>query len=163
MDILSILSIIGIPTIISGLTMLLIKRYYEKKDKIEAKNEKREDNFELLKKEFDDFKNEQKDNNTKMLNRVEESNRLLDSADNMMSILTEALQAIIRDRIIQLYNHYVTEKKYMPIYARESFEVMYKQYHRLGGNGVIKDLVEKLYDLPTDPPEGQGRIQDIDL
>lgn len=163
MDILSILSIIGIPTIISGITMLIIKRHYEKKDKIEAKNEKRKDDFELLKNDFSSFKVSQKESNAEMLNKVEECNKLLDSADDMMVILTEALQAIIRDRIIQLYNHYFTEKKYMPIYARESFEVMYKQYHRLGGNGVIEDLVEKLYDLPTDPPEGQGRIQDIDL
>lgn len=152
MDILSILSIIGLPTIFSSLCLLIINRHYAKKDKKEDMIEKNKREFDILKKDFDEFKAEQEEDNERIVKKIEETNKLLDSADTMMAVLTEALQAIIRDRIIQLYNHYSKEKKYMPIYARESFNSMYKQYHKLGGNGVIEDLVEKMYALPTEPP-----------
>ena len=63
------------------------------------------------------------------------------------------VQALLRDRIIQAYNHYMN-KGYCPIYGLENVEEMYKQYHALGGNGTITELVERVKDLPTDPPPG---------
>lgn len=59
------------------------------------------------------------------------------------------LQALLRDRIIQAYNVY-QEKGFCPIYARESIDELVKQYHNLGGNGVITDLFEKIKSLPTE-------------
>lgn len=67
------------------------------------------------------------------------------------------VQALLRDRIIQAYNHY-TEKGYCPIYGRENIEEMYKQYHALGGNGTITELCERLRELPTEPPENAKEI-----
>ena len=66
--------------------------------------------------------------------------------------IKEGLRALLRDRIIQAYNHY-TDKGYYPIYARENVEDMYKQYHSLGGNGTVTDLVSKLKELPTESEE----------
>ena len=60
------------------------------------------------------------------------------------------VQALLRDRIIQAYNHYI-EKGYCPIYALENVEEMYRQYHALGGNGAITELVERVKELPTQP------------
>ena len=57
---------------------------------------------------------------------------------------------LLRDRIIQAYNHY-TEKGYCPIYGLENVEEMYRQYHALGGNGTITELVERVKELPTQP------------
>lgn len=57
------------------------------------------------------------------------------------------IQALLRDRIIQAYNHY-SEKGFIPIYALENVEEMYTQYHNLGGNGVITELVDKIHKLP---------------
>lgn len=59
------------------------------------------------------------------------------------------IQALLRDRIIRAYNHYM-EKGYCPIYAMENVESMYKQYHALGGNGAITGLLEKLREMPTE-------------
>ena len=61
------------------------------------------------------------------------------------------VQALLRDRIIQAYNHY-QEKGCCPIYGMENVLAMYKQYHNLGGNGAITELVEKLKELPTEAP-----------
>lgn len=62
------------------------------------------------------------------------------------------VQSLLRDRIIQAYNHYM-EKEYIPIYGLENVLNMYKAYHDLDGNGTITKLVETMKEMPTDPPE----------
>ena len=62
------------------------------------------------------------------------------------------VQALLRAEIIHIYNKYM-EKGKMPIYERENVAELFKQYTNLGGNGVIKELLEKLNNLPT-PPQG---------
>lgn len=59
------------------------------------------------------------------------------------------VQALLRDRIIQAYNHYVCEKGWVPIYAKESIDACYKSYEALGDNGVIDSLMEQLNELPN--------------
>jgi len=58
------------------------------------------------------------------------------------------VQALLRDRIVQSYNYYM-EKRHCPIYAMDNINALYCQYHALGGNGTITELVDKLKDLPT--------------
>ena len=41
------------------------------------------------------------------------------------------MQALLRDRIISAYNHYM-DKGYCPIYARDNILKLYEQYHNLG-------------------------------
>ena len=62
--------------------------------------------------------------------------------------LKAGLQALLRDRIIQAYNHYVEDKGWIPIYALESLNTCYKSYEALGENGVIDGLVKELNELP---------------
>lgn len=69
-------------------------------------------------------------------------------------VFGKALQALLRDRIIQAYNHYKA-KGYIPIYGRENVEAMYTQYHALGGNGTITQLIEELNELPTTCERGE--------
>ena len=61
----------------------------------------------------------------------------------------DGVKALLRDRLIGSYTKY-TELEYAPIYARESFQAMYEEYHNLGGNGVIEDLYLKFMKLPTE-------------
>lgn len=63
--------------------------------------------------------------------------------------LRAGVQALLRDRIIQAYNHYVCEKGWVPIYAKESIDACYKSYEALGDNGVIDSLIEQLNELPN--------------
>lgn len=62
------------------------------------------------------------------------------------------LQALLRDRIIQAYNHYM-DKEVCAIYAKENVENMYRQYHNLGGNGTVTKLYEEMMALPTEKKE----------
>lgn len=59
------------------------------------------------------------------------------------------IQALLRSEMIDTYNKW-SEKGYAPIYARESFENCYIQYHTLGANGVMQDIHDKFMDLPTE-------------
>lgn len=59
------------------------------------------------------------------------------------------VQALLRDRLIDQYNRH-SEKGYAPIYAKENFENMWKQYHNLGVNGVMDGLHESFMELPTE-------------
>ena len=62
--------------------------------------------------------------------------------------LKAAMQALLRDRLIQAYNYHM-EKGYIYIYERDTVDNMYNQYHILGANGVIDDLMEEFCNLPT--------------
>lgn len=66
--------------------------------------------------------------------------------------LKEGMQALLRDRIIQAYNHY-SDKGWIPIYAMESIEACYRSYEELGENGVIDNLMKQLRALPNHPTE----------
>lgn len=73
----------------------------------------------------------------------------LDSKLKEQDAIKLGIQALLKDRIIQSYNHYM-EKGYCPINALENINTLYKQYHALGGNETVTDLVERLKDLPTE-------------
>lgn len=62
------------------------------------------------------------------------------------------IQALLRAQLVSEYNKY-SAKGYAPIYARENYENVYEQYHSLGGNGVMKDLHDKFFELPTEPED----------
>lgn len=59
------------------------------------------------------------------------------------------VQALLRDRLYQMYSHYM-ERGSAPIYARENFENMYRKYHDLGANGVMDDYYERFMEIPTE-------------
>lgn len=62
------------------------------------------------------------------------------------------VQALLRAEMIDMYNHYM-EKAHAPIYARENFENLWRQYHALGANGVMDDIKKRFMALPTDPED----------
>ena len=65
----------------------------------------------------------------------------------MVLALFGGVRALLRDRIIQAYNHYV-DRGCCPIYGLENVERMYKAYHMLRGNGTVTRLVEELKQMP---------------
>jgi hypothetical protein len=75
--------------------------------------------------------------------------RRLSSKVKEQDAIKLGIQALLRDRIIQSYNHY-QEKGFCPIYALENVTALYTQYHALGGNGMVTELVERLKNMPTE-------------
>lgn len=70
-------------------------------------------------------------------------------SDKKNKAICEGVQAILRERIIDRYNHY-SEKGYCPIYAKESLERLYGAYSNLGGNDVASELYEKVINMRTE-------------
>jgi hypothetical protein len=73
------------------------------------------------------------------------------SAMEEAKLLRLALQSLLRDRLIQAYNHYVEDKRWCPHYAKDSISNMYKYYEKLGANGVISHNIELIMSLPETP------------
>lgn len=72
--------------------------------------------------------------------------------DQKTEAVCKGVQALLRDRLIDQYNRY-SEKGYAPIYAKENFENMWKQYHNLGVNGVMDGVHENFMSLPDRPED----------
>ncbi len=62
--------------------------------------------------------------------------------------MAQGVEALLRDRIIENYNKYEKTGS-CPIYAKENVKRMYAPYHKLGGNDVATELVEKLLEMPS--------------
>ena len=62
------------------------------------------------------------------------------------------LQALLRAQLIEDYNKW-SEKGYAPIYARQNFQNCWEQYHALGANGVMDNIHNLFFELPTEPQE----------
>lgn len=60
------------------------------------------------------------------------------------------VQALLRAQMISEYNKW-HDRGYAPIYARQNFENCWNQYHSLGANGVMDDIHERFFQLPTEP------------
>ncbi len=65
--------------------------------------------------------------------------------------LADGVQVLLRNQLIEYHDKY-TEKKFCPIYAKESARRAYEAYHELGGNGVITKLYDDIMALPEEPP-----------
>lgn len=80
------------------------------------------------------------------------ANDAAQAAAAKQKLIEEGLQAILRDRILQACDRCL-DKGYLPIYARENIEHMYKAYHGLGGNGTVTKLIDRIYQLPFEPED----------
>jgi len=63
--------------------------------------------------------------------------------------IRNGIQALLRAEMIKSYNKY-NELGYAPIYAKENFENIYKNYHSLGLNGVMDGMRKQFMELPTE-------------
>ena len=132
------LTALGVPAILATVIPMAITRYYNQKDKSKEERDNTVERVEALEEEIKNIKD-----------RTDSIEDVLNTLTDTIGVLASAQQAMLRDRIISMYNIYVKEKKYMPIYARESLDHMYEEYKKLGGNGVVESLVNAMENLPT--------------
>lgn len=63
--------------------------------------------------------------------------------------LKHGMKALLRNEIVRVFN-YQTEVGYCPSYMKENIKELYENYHKLGGNGMVTTMVNKLYELPNE-------------
>ena len=61
--------------------------------------------------------------------------------------IAEGVKALLRDRLLQGYKHYI-EKGWADMDDRSNLENVWRQYHALGGNGDMNDLRRTFRHLP---------------
>ena len=69
---------------------------------------------------------------------------------NQIKGIKLGVQALLRAQMIADYNKW-SERGHAPIYARQNFENCWQQYHSLGANGVMDNIHELFFQLPTEP------------
>ena len=62
--------------------------------------------------------------------------------------LEVGVQALLRDRMLQMYSYYKEKGKKVPVRERESFECMFSAYVDNDGNSYMPDVREEFMRLP---------------
>ena len=57
--------------------------------------------------------------------------------------LSKAVQSLLRDRLIEKYRLFKTNGE-MTILDKENIDALFEEYKKLGGNGMIKELMDDL-------------------
>lgn len=95
----------------------------------------------------------------KQAQKIAERNEYQEQIHSKIEELTERIsnvengsQALLRMEIIRNHDKYM-DKKYCPVYAKESLSRAYAAYHALGGNDVATELYHQVIELPVGPSE----------
>ena len=75
--------------------------------------------------------------------------------------MREAVKAMLRDRLLQGYKHYM-EKGWADLDDRSNMENVYTQYKALKGNGDMRDLRKTFRHLPMIPGGMPTEVSDGD-
>ena len=79
--------------------------------------------------------------------RMDRAERTAETARNESTAIAAGLKALLRDRLLQGYKHYI-EQGWADLDDRGNMENMFSQYHTLGGNGDMNDLRNTFRGLP---------------
>lgn len=78
--------------------------------------------------------------------KLDESKKQNEEKENRYSTIENAVQSLLRDRLIDKYRHYKTTGE-MTILDKENIDHLYNEYINLGGNGTVKELFEDLHNI----------------
>ena len=82
---------------------------------------------------------------TKKMNKAE---RKAEKAHRETEAIGQGVKALLRDRLLQGYKHYVNDVGWADEDDRSNMENVYKQYHALGGNGTITKVHDEIMEMP---------------
>lgn len=67
--------------------------------------------------------------------------------NRMIKFVRDGVKALLKTKIIEKYNYH-KELGTITIFDKQLISDLYSEYHNLGGNGVITDLMEEVNSLP---------------
>ena len=82
--------------------------------------------------------------------RIEKQEEKQEETKRQNEALMLGVQAILRDRLLQGYRHYIAQG-WAAYDDRQNMENMYKNYETLGPNSVMDQLHSKFVQLPEQP------------
>ncbi len=69
--------------------------------------------------------------------------------------IKDGMLALLRSELIRQHEKY-TDRHWIPVYAMDNVNDLYKSYHELGGNGTVTKLIKELEELSSVKPNEQG-------
>lgn len=72
----------------------------------------------------------------------------LKAIEHKNKALELGVQALLRDRMISMYDEYAPQNS-VPLHVKDNFENVWKQYEALGENGVMSRVHETFLAMPT--------------
>jgi len=76
--------------------------------------------------------------------------------------IKDAILCLLRNSLLDLY-YKASEKGFANLADRENFDMMYKSYISLDGNGVIKEAYKRFAELPEKPNHPARRRTDKEV
>lgn len=68
------------------------------------------------------------------------------AAEDKQCAVERGMQALLRDRLVTAYYKY-KDKGYITLHGLEAMDLMYTEYHNLGGNGTVTRLMEDMREM----------------
>lgn len=78
--------------------------------------------------------------------KLDEAKKQNKQKEDRATIIENAVQSLLRDRLIDKYRHYKSVGE-MTILDKENIDHLYNEYLNLGGNGTVKELFDDLKDI----------------
>lgn len=146
---LPLIVVLTIATIICGADLIKAIRVWREErqkkvaEQIECVNEKKElaDTLAELKKELANI-------NTKLAAQEDRFNKI----EGALADLTISDMHDIKSWIVDQYHTFYNEQGWIDAFNAETIERRYEDYKKEGGNSYIDTLMQRLHELPMDPP-----------
>lgn len=84
--------------------------------------------------------------NSFLKSKLDEALKQNKQKEDRATIIENAVQSLLRDRLIDKYRHYKSVGE-MTILDKENIDHLYNEYLNLGGNGTVKELFDDLKDV----------------
>lgn len=79
-------------------------------------------------------------------------NEKFDDLDKRLDQLNENDKHVIKQTLVKDYHYFVEEEGWIDDFNLDSILLLYSDYKKLGGNSYVHDLIDKIKDLPHQPP-----------
>ncbi len=82
--------------------------------------------------------------------------RKIISYKNKIESTENGVKVLLKAKIIEHYNR-VIDNGYLTLHEKQAMLEMYEEYKKLGGNGIIKDLMKELNEVEIKSYKGMNK------
>ena len=149
-----------LPTIV----IVLLALYFIGADIIKSKKVYKEHRQEQRQEVIDEYNSERtlQENLQSIQNGIDEIKKQLaelkvrmETAEEKLTDLTISDMHDIKGWIVEQYHKFYNEQGWIDAFSAETIDRRFNDYKKEGGNSYIKELIDRLHDLPMDPPRNK--------
>lgn len=149
-----------LPTIV----IVLLALYFIGADIIKSRKVYKEHRQEQRQEVIDEYNSERtlQENLQSIQNGINEIKKQLaelkarmEIAEGKLTDLTISDMHDIKGWIVEQYHKFYNEQGWIDAFSAETIDRRFNDYKKEGGNSYIKELVDRLHDLPMDPPQNR--------